>query len=45
MTMHRTSCRAILPLIPAQAGIQKRLAATFAILGPRFRGDERIVQP
>ena len=34
------------PLIPAQAGIQNRLWSVMSLfLGPRFRGDERIVLP
>src|SRR5262245_26077969 len=32
-----------LPLIPGKAGIQSRLLAT-RDLGPRFRGDERILE-
>jgi hypothetical protein len=33
-----------LPLIPAQAGIQGQLATSIVFaLGPRFRGDERII--
>jgi hypothetical protein len=30
------------PLIPAQAGIQSRALGTYH-LGPRFRGDERML--
>jgi hypothetical protein len=31
------------PLIPAQAGIQQeRVGNAESVLGPRFRGDERI---
>ena len=39
MLEHPPSCVTILPLIPAQAGIQKLRHST----GSRFRGDERIV--
>jgi hypothetical protein len=31
------------PFIPAQAGIQYFLTPVFVALGPRFRGDERVV--
>ena len=33
------------PLIPAQAGIQVQLLPTLNLrpLGPRFRGDERVI--
>jgi hypothetical protein len=36
----------IIPLIPAQAGIQYRVLGVFSLsfLGPRFRGDERLSQ-
>jgi hypothetical protein len=31
------------PFIPAQAGIQFFLTSVLIALGPRFRGDERVV--